>query len=71
MDHSFTSLAIQPIPSPSWRQKRTGDLLWTRDYLVPWLRRGVARQAADIEPAAKRPTPGPVIDDDMSYQGNS
>lgn len=63
VEHSLTSLVFQPVPALSWRQARTGDLIWTKDYLVPWLRNGAARHPSDVAPAAKRPIPGPVIDD--------
>lgn len=63
VEHSLTSVVVQPIPSVPWRQARTGDLIWTRDYLVPWLRKGAVRHPSDSAPRAKRPIPGPVLDD--------
>ncbi|WP_196810885.1 SGNH/GDSL hydrolase family protein [Arthrobacter sp. 35W] len=42
-------------PDPSWREARIQDLAWTRDYFIPWLLRGLARQPTRWKPLAQPP----------------
>ena len=41
-------LAMQPDPLPrqTWRKARSGDLVWAREYLVPWVLRRVRHQSS-------------------------
>ena len=65
-------LAMQPDPLPrqTWRKARSGDLVWAREYLVPWVLRRVRHQSSGDHVTAKRPdalplggAAGRVIDD--------
>lgn len=60
VEHSLQPLFPLPHPPQSWRQARSEDLVWTRDYLVPWVLRGIARHPISGGVAPKRPDPGPI-----------
>ena len=53
---------MQPDPQPlrTWREARTGDLVWAREYLVPWVLRRVRHQSSGDNVTAKRPEALPV-----------
>jgi len=55
-------VAMQPGPVPvrTWRQARTGDLVWARAYLVPWVLRRLRHQSSGDAITAKRPDALPV-----------
>jgi lysophospholipase L1-like esterase len=59
--HTLEPLEPKPLPPQSWRQARTGDLVWAKDYFVPWVMRGLMHQRGGEGLTAKRPTPGPVF----------
>ncbi|WP_427016436.1 SGNH/GDSL hydrolase family protein [Pseudarthrobacter sp. P1] len=65
VDHSLQPLFPLPLPPQGWRQARTEDLAWTRDYLVPWVLRGIARHPISGGVAPKRPDPGPIFGSEM------
>ena len=50
-----------PLPSRTWREARTVDLVWAREYLVPWVLRRVRHQSSGDHVTAKRPDPLPFI----------
>ncbi|GAA2015399.1 SGNH/GDSL hydrolase family protein [Microbacterium ulmi] len=50
-----------PIPARTWREARGEDLLWAREYLVPWVLRRVRHQSSGDNVTAKRPNPAPVV----------
>ncbi|GAA1499071.1 SGNH/GDSL hydrolase family protein [Paeniglutamicibacter kerguelensis] len=58
--HSFEPFEFDPLPAQTWRQTKAGDLIWTKEYLVPWVLRGFTRHISVADPPAKRPSPGPV-----------
>jgi len=45
----------EPLPKSSWRQARTEDLGWAREYLVPWVLRRIRHQSSGDGISAKRP----------------
>jgi hypothetical protein len=49
-----------PIPFRTWREARANDLVWAREYLVPWVLRRVRHQSSGDTVSAKRPDPAPV-----------
>jgi Lysophospholipase L1 and related esterases len=49
-----------PIPARTWREARAVDLVWAREYLVPWVLRRVRHQSSGDNVTAKRPAPLPV-----------
>ncbi len=52
---------MQPdaLPQRTWREARTVDLVWAREYLVPWVLRRVRHQSSGDHVTAKRPDPLP------------
>ncbi|WP_104200711.1 SGNH/GDSL hydrolase family protein [Cryobacterium sp. Y29] len=49
----------EPMPGTTWRQARTEDLVWAREYLVPWVLRRVRHQSSGDHVLPKRPDAGP------------
>ncbi|MEH3089391.1 MAG: SGNH/GDSL hydrolase family protein [Microbacterium arborescens] len=49
--------ALSPL---TWRAARTNDLVWAREYLVPWVLRRLRHQSSGDHITAKRPEPLPV-----------
>ncbi|THJ67787.1 SGNH/GDSL hydrolase family protein [Arthrobacter echini] len=49
-------------PSPrSWRTARVEDLVWAREYFVPWVLRRLRNQSSGDGVIAKRPEPAPIF----------
>ncbi|TQJ32258.1 SGNH/GDSL hydrolase family protein [Microbacterium sp. SLBN-146] len=44
-----------PLPGRTWREARAVDLVWAREYLVPWVLRRVRHQSSGDQITAKRP----------------
>ena len=45
----------EPLGAPTWRQARTEDLVWAREYLVPWVVRRLRRTSSGDGVLPKRP----------------
>ena len=54
----------EPLPERSWRQARTEDLAWAKEYLVPWVLRRIRHQSSGDFVTAKRPDASPVLPGD-------
>ncbi len=50
-----------PLPIRTWREARAVDVMWAREYLVPWVLRRLRHQSSGDHVTAKRPDPLPVI----------
>ncbi|WP_439593210.1 SGNH/GDSL hydrolase family protein [Microbacterium sp.] len=50
-----------PIPARTWREARAVDLVWAREYLVPWVLRRVRHQSSGDRITAKRPEALPIV----------
>ncbi|WP_286138856.1 SGNH/GDSL hydrolase family protein [Arthrobacter sp. OV608] len=61
VDHTLEPLVPKPLPSRTWREARSGDLVWAREYFVPWVLRRLRHQSSGDGIMPKRPTPGPVF----------
>ncbi len=61
VQHTLEPLAPKPLPPSSWREARSNDLVWAREYFVPWVVRRLRHQSSGDGITAKRPTPGPVF----------
>ena len=60
--HTLVPLQPKQLPPRTWRQARAEDLIWAREYLVPWVLRQLRQHTAEDEMLhAKRPEPGPVF----------
>lgn len=58
--HTLVPNVPKPLPDMGWREARAGDIQWARDYLVPWVLRGIRRESPSGGFGAKRPVPAPV-----------
>jgi lysophospholipase L1-like esterase len=61
VDHTLEPLQPKPLPPRTWREARSGDLVWAREYFVPWVLRRLRHQSSGDGILPKRPTPGPVF----------
>lgn len=59
--HTLEPLFPKPLPPRSWREARTGDLVWAREYFVPWVIRRLRHRSSGDGISPKRPTPGPIF----------
>ena len=59
VQNSLEPSAQEPMPGTSWRQARTEDIAWAREYLVPWVLRRVRHQSSGDHVLPKRPDAGP------------
>ncbi|WP_404432709.1 SGNH/GDSL hydrolase family protein [Microbacterium lacus] len=50
-----------PFPTRTWREARAVDLVWAREYLVPWVLRRVRHQSSGDHITAKRPDALPIV----------
>lgn len=55
--HTLVPDTPKPLPGTSWREARVGDILWAREYFMPWVLRGIRHQPANGGFGAKRPIP--------------
>ncbi|WP_287928383.1 SGNH/GDSL hydrolase family protein [Arthrobacter sp.] len=58
--HTLTPLSPKPLPVRGWRQARAGDLVWAREYFMPWVLEGLKNRSHSSGFQAKQPWPGPV-----------
>ncbi|WP_035748875.1 SGNH/GDSL hydrolase family protein [Arthrobacter sp. 35W] len=63
--HTLEPFSPSPMPPRPWRAARAEDLVWAREFLVPWVLRRVRHQSSGDGISAKRPTPGPVFESGM------
>lgn len=62
VEHDLEPYVADPLPVRPWRQARTEDIGWAREYLVPWVLRRARHQSSGDGITAKRPTPGRTRD---------
>jgi hypothetical protein len=55
VENDLQPLEPEPLPLVSWRQARSEDLSWAREYLVPWVLRRVRHQSSGDNILPKRP----------------
>jgi len=51
----------EALPVSTWRAAREKDLVWAREYFVPWVLRRLRHQSSGDHVVAKRPDPLPVV----------
>lgn len=59
--HGLKPLQPRPLPVHGWTQARAEDLVWARQYFVPWVLKRLRPHQADDLLTAKRPQPVPVF----------
>jgi lysophospholipase L1-like esterase len=50
-----------PLPRRGWREARANDLVWAREYLVPWVLRRLRHQSSGDHVMPKRPDAVPIL----------
>lgn len=58
--HTLEPLSPKPLPDQGWKHARAEDLVWARQYFVPWILRRLLHPGDEFLPA-KRPLPGPIF----------
>jgi lysophospholipase L1-like esterase len=58
--NDLSPMQPDPFPVRTWREARAVDLVWAREYLVPWVLRRLRHQSSGDHVTAKRPEPLPV-----------
>lgn len=58
--HTLAPLKPKPPLPRGWKDARAEDLVWAREYFVPWVIRQL-KHPAEAALTAKRPLPGPVF----------
>ncbi|MFK0041728.1 SGNH/GDSL hydrolase family protein [Paenarthrobacter sp. NPDC090517] len=61
VEHTLEPLMPKSLPPRTWREARSSDLVWAREYFVPWVIRRLRHQSSGDGITPKRPTPGPVF----------
>lgn len=61
VSHSLRPLEPKQLAPPSWKKARAEDLVWAREYLVPWVLRRLRQRSSEEGLTAKRPQAGPVF----------
>jgi lysophospholipase L1-like esterase len=62
--HTLQPNLPKDLPDSSWRHARAEDLVWARNYLVPWVLKRIRHQTEE-ELRAKRPVAGPVFGSEL------
>jgi lysophospholipase L1-like esterase len=60
VENDLEPMQPEPLPAKSWRQARTDDIVWARQYFAPWLMRRIRGQSSGDGIAPKRPNAGPL-----------
>lgn len=55
VEHALEPGRPEPHRAQTWRQARRDDLVWTREYFVPWVVRRIRRVSSGDAISAKRP----------------
>ncbi|WP_425513663.1 SGNH/GDSL hydrolase family protein [Arthrobacter yangruifuii] len=63
--HSLQPLETKPLPPKNWRTARSEDMVWAREFLLPWVVRRVRHQSSGDGISAKRPEAGPIFGQPM------
>ncbi len=58
--HELTAASPAPLPPQTWRDARMEDLVWAKEYLMPWVLRRIRHQSSGDGVSAKRPQAGEV-----------
>lgn len=63
--HSLVPAVVPPLPPQKWQTARAEDLVWAREFLVPWVLRRLRHQSSGDGISPKRPSPAPVFGEGM------
>lgn len=60
VDNDLRELQPEPVRPARWREARTQDIVWAREFLVPWVLRRIRHQSSGDNVQPKRPEPLPL-----------
>jgi lysophospholipase L1-like esterase len=66
--HTLQPLAPPALPERSWREAGADDLVWARNYFLPWVLRRIRPEPGEAGLQAKRPQAAPVFGAGMHPQ---
>ncbi len=58
--HNLEPRSPKSLPEKRWRQARAEDIVWAREYFVPWVVRGIRHEPPNGGHGAKRPVAAPI-----------
>jgi lysophospholipase L1-like esterase len=61
VSHQLQPLDPKLLPPKSWRVARSEDLVWAREYFMPWVLRRVRHRSSGDGITAKRPEAAPIF----------
>lgn len=56
VDNELAPYDPEPLPAVSWRAARSGDIVWAREHLMPWVLRRIRHQSSGDNVTPKRPS---------------
>lgn len=59
--HTLHPEKPKPLPPKNWRNARAEDLVWAREFFLPWVIRRLRHQSSGDGIQPKRPQPGPIF----------
>lgn len=59
VENALQPMQPEPLPSRTWRAARREDLVWAREYFVPWVIRRIRKVSTGDHVLPKRPAAGP------------
>lgn len=66
--HTLIPALPKALPAQKWQTARVEDLVWAREFLVPWVLRRLRHQSSGDGITAKRPTPSQVLSPAVKVQ---
>ncbi|WP_233255407.1 SGNH/GDSL hydrolase family protein [Naasia lichenicola] len=61
VENDLEPMKPEPLPKTTWRAARSEDLVWAREYFVPWVIRRIRRVSSGDNILPKRPDVGPFL----------
>ncbi|WP_245580336.1 SGNH/GDSL hydrolase family protein [Arthrobacter castelli] len=68
--HSLHPQRPKPLPPKNWRAARAEDLVWAREFFLPWVIRRIRHQSSGDGVQPKRPQAGPIFGSGMPPGSN-
>lgn len=68
--HTLHPEAPKPLPPKNWRTARAEDLVWAREFFLPWVIRRIRHQSSGDNVMPKRPEAGPFFGTGMPPGSN-
>lgn len=59
VDNKLVPMKPEPLAAVTWRRARTEDIVWAREYLMPWVLRRIRHQSSGDHVLPKRPSARP------------